>query len=137
MLAESVKSRPLTPDGTTDWEAMFEDEETGLILLIGQAQSTETLKACTIVVLGKLLIRKNDETAMERLTQELDKIIAEGGEGAEGLDASKDAITTLFRQIKESRRQKAALYEASKRAENEGTRRDADDGADTDGGIPA
>ena len=137
MPAEIDTPRPLAPDGTTDWEAVFEDGETGLIPLIGQAQSTETLKACTIVVLGKLLVRKNDGAAMERLARELDRIIAEGGEGAEGLDASKAGITTLLRRIKNSRRQKATAYVANKRAENKGDRRAADDGADSDGGAPA
>ena len=137
MPVEIVNSRPLAPDGTSDWEAVFEDGETGLIPLIGQAQSTETLKACTIVALGKLLVRKNDEAAMERLTRELDRIIAEGGEGAEGLDASKDAITALLRRIKENRKQKVAAHVANKRAEKGGDRRTADQGADSDGGAPA
>ena len=137
MPVEIVNSRPLAPDGTSDWEAVFEDADTGLIPLIGQAQSTESLRACTIVALGKLLIRKNDEAAMERLTHELDRIIADGGEGAEGLDASKDAITTLLRRIKENRKQKAAAHVANKRADKGGDRRAADEGADTIGGTPA
>ncbi len=136
MTAETDNSRPLAPDGTTDWEAVFEDGKTGLILLIGQAQSTETLKACTIVALGKLLVRKNDQAVIERLTLELDRIIADGGEGAAGLEAAKDAITTLLRRIKEGRRQKTATYVAIKRAEKGGDRRTDVDGADTDGGAP-
>ena len=137
MLAENVNSQPLAPDGTTDWETVFEDEDTGLIPLIGQAQSTESLKACALVILGKLLIRKNDEAAIERLTQELDRIIEESGEGAEGLDASRSAITDLLRRIKKGRKQKAALVVANKKATIEGERRTAEDGADAISGTLA
>lgn len=135
MPAENI--RPLAPDGTTDWEAVFEDQETGLIPLIGQAQSTEALRACTIVALGKLLVRKNDHAAMERLTREVDRIIAEGGEGAAGLDESKDAITALLRWIKESKKKQAAIYVTSERADKGGDRRAAGHGTDTIGGAPA
>jgi hypothetical protein len=83
-----------------------------------------------------LLVRKNDEAAMERLTGEIDRLIADGGEGAEGLDVSRSAITDLLRRIKDSRRQKAALYVASKKAKTNKSRR-ADDTADTIAGTPA
>lgn len=137
MPAEIVSGPPLAPDVSTDWEAMFEDGETGLISLIGQAQSTESLKACTLVILGKLLVRKNDEAAIERLTQELDRIIAESGEGEEGLDASRSAITDLLLRIKAGRKQKAALSAANKREGNNAERRTADDGAEANVRTPA
>lgn len=137
MPAGNISTRPFAPDGTTDWEEVFEDENTGLIPLIGQAHTRDALRAYTIIVLEKLLIRKNDHAAMERLTRELDRIIAAGGEGAAGLDASKDAITTLLRQIKEIRKQMTAAYVASKKAETGGDRRHADRGADTGGRKPA
>ena len=139
MPAEIDSSRPLAPDGTTDWEAVFEDADTGPIPLIVQAHSTESLKACTIAALGMLLVRKNDDATMKRLNQELDRIIAEGGEGAEGLDVSRSAITDMLRRIKDSRKQKATLYVANKKLKTNKNRRaaDTDDTDDTIAGTPA
>ena len=41
MPAGNISTRPFAPDGTTDWEEVFEDENTGLIPLIGQAHTRD------------------------------------------------------------------------------------------------
>jgi len=52
---------PKTPDGTTDWEVVFEDPQTGFIQLIAQSPSAETLRLTTTVVIDKLFTRRGNE----------------------------------------------------------------------------
>lgn len=120
MAAENA--RPLAPDGTTDWEAVFEDEKSGLIPLIGQAHTTEALRACAFVVMQKLFTRKTDQSEIRKLTAELDRVIADSGDSA-GLAAAKEGVTKVLRQVKENQKRKTAAYAKSKRAKKGGDRR--------------
>lgn len=104
---------PKTPGGTTDWEAVFEDAETGLIPLIAQAQSASALRECVIVVIQKLFTRKSDPPEVERFIAEITRLIPEETK-TENLALVSEAVTGILRSIKEDRRKKAAEFERHK-----------------------
>jgi len=103
---------PKTPDGTTDWEVVFEDLQTGFIQLIAQSPSAETLRLTTTVVIDKLFTRRGDESEVARLKQELETILTAPGDIA----AHQAGVSGLLRQIKDVRIEKARVYIERKRA---------------------
>jgi len=103
---------PRTPDGTTDWEVVFEDPQTGFIQLIVQSPSAETLRLTTTVVIDKLFTRRGDEVEVTRLKQELETILAAPGD----IIAKQAGVSGLLRQIKNVRVEKARVYIERKRA---------------------
>lgn len=103
---------PRTPDGTTNWEAVFENPQTGFIQLIAQSPSAETLRLTTTVVIDKLFTRRGDETEVARLKQELETILAAPGD----IIAKQAGVSGLLRQIKNVRIEKARVYIERKRA---------------------
>jgi hypothetical protein len=66
---------PKTSDGTTDWEAVFEAPESGLIPLIAQANSPQALRECAIVTIQMLFSRDNDAENVTHLTSELNELV--------------------------------------------------------------
>ena len=113
---------PTTPGGTTDWEAVFEDPETGLIAVIAQARSAEALRECVVVVIKKLFTRKTDPPEVERFIAELTQIIPDGTDD-ENLVLVSEAVSAILRQIKEDRKTKAAEYEQHKELAKDGEKR--------------
>ena len=108
---------PKTPDGVTDWEAVFEDPETGLIPLIAMARSPAALRKSTIVVVERLFVRKDDPAEIENFMAELTRLMPDDM-AMEGLPRIAETVTAILRQIKEDRKQKAAEFiEAEKRAQ--------------------
>lgn len=105
---------PQTPDGTIDWETVFEDPETGLIPVLSQANNKEILHKVTVTVIKQLFTRKNDEIEVQRFLKELDVILGETA-GSEDLPKMQDAILNLMRRIKSGRVEKAAAYVAEKK----------------------
>lgn len=97
---------PKTPDGTIDWEVVFEEPTNGLVPLVEQSQSAETLRLTAEVVFQKLFTRKNDADARDQLVTQLEDIIAAGGEFA----TQKAKVVTLMRQVKDLRIEKARIY---------------------------
>ncbi len=116
------RSWPLAPDGTTDWELVFEDEETGLIALIEQAQTTKALRQCAVVVIDQLFIRKNDASNRVTFCSELDSIVSAQGVA---LDAGqvRTGVSALLRRIKDERINKAADYVARQKTGETGEER--------------
>lgn len=114
---------PTTPGGITDWEAVFEDPETGLIAVITQARSTDALRECVIVIIKKLFTRKSDPPEVERFIAELTQLIPEGM-GDEKLALVSEAVSGILRQIKEDRKTKAAEFEQHKKHSTDGEKRD-------------
>jgi hypothetical protein len=102
---------PKNPDGTIDWEIVFEAPDTGFLVLVQQAKSLDGLSACTRVIIDQLFTRKNDEPERARLYQELDGLLAR----AEGVDTARASIVRLLRAIKQERLLKAAAYSANRR----------------------
>lgn len=122
MADSDTESRPKNPGGSTDWETVFEDPETGLIPLIAQAHSASGLRECVIVVIKSLFTRKNDPSEVERFVAELTRIIPENTRG-ENLVLISKAVTGILRQIKEDRKAKAAEYEHHKEQAPNGEKR--------------
>ncbi len=101
------QSRPPKPDGTIDWEEVFEDEESGLVALIARARTPEVLrKTITAVILG-LFIRKDDTSNIKRFTAELNGIVGADVQPSD-IGALRDRVTKLLRRIKENRKRVSA-----------------------------
>lgn len=107
---------PQTPDGTIDWETVFEDSETGIIPALSKATTKELLHKSTVVVVQQLFTRKNDAPQVEKFIRELDLILNET-EGSEDLPKMQESIISLLRRIKNGRIKKAAEYVAAKKKE--------------------
>lgn len=105
---------PQTPDGTTDWEVVFEDADTGFIQLVAQSPNVETLRQTTTVVIDKLFTRRGDETEVQRLKAQLETILAAGS--ATDMAHKQAGVSGLLRQIKDARIEKARVYIERKRA---------------------
>lgn len=101
---------PKNPDGTIDWEVVFEAPDTGFLALVQKARSLDGLSACTRVIVDQLFTRKNDEPERTRLYQELEALIAR----SETVEAARDSIVRLLRAIKQERLLKAAAYTANR-----------------------
>lgn len=112
-MADNPKAAwPKTPDGTTDWQYVFEDPDTGFIPLVSKAQSTDALKLIATVILEKLFTRKNDVDELNLHLARLASIIRTGG-GVEPLIAQ---VNALLREVKDERIEKARVYVERKRA---------------------
>jgi len=112
-MADNPKAAwPKTPDGTTDWEVVFEDPQAGLISLLSQAQSVDSLKMGATVVIEKLFTRKNDADARTVLIAKLEGIAATGAP----LEDMAARVAVLLRTIKDERIEKARVYVERKRA---------------------
>jgi len=103
---------PRTPDGTTNWEVVFESPDTGLIPLIAKAQSVEALHLSTTVVIEKLFTRRGDEDAVRILKHQLETLLNTEGD----FTSKQTGVTQLLRDIKETRIEKARIYLERKRA---------------------
>ena len=114
----ATKGWPKTSDGTTDWEAVFEDAEGGLIPLIAQANSPQALRECAIVTIQMLFSRDNDAENVTNLTSELNELVPDDAQ-AHQLDFFGKAITTVLRQIKQERIDLAEEYVKNKKLEEE------------------
>jgi len=112
---------PQTPDGVTDWEQVFEGPN-GLIELISQVRTAAALRECTLVVIGQLFTRKQDQLEVARLTHQLDNLIA-GGDTSQDISALSKTVASLLRHIKDERIQKAQDYLAGKQKKKNKNRR--------------
>lgn len=112
-MTESTKPAwPQTPDGTTDWEVVFEDPDTGFIQLIDQSPTPDILRQTTTVVIEKLFTRRGDEAEVTRLKNHLENILAQPGE----IENKRNGVNGLLRHIKSTRIEKARIYVERKRA---------------------
>src|SRR3989339_874441 len=112
-MADNPKAAwPKTPDGTTDWQYVFEDPTAGFIPLIARAQSADALKMIATVILQKLFSRKNDVDELHLHLAHLSSIIEAGG----SIDDIAAQINTLMRKVKNERIEKARVYVERKKA---------------------
>ena len=107
---------PQTPDGTIDWETVFDHPETGIIPALSHANNKQTLHKITVAIIQQLFTRKNYEVQVERFLKELDGILGDTA-GSEDLPKMQGAIIDLLRRIKDGRIEKAAAYVAEKKKE--------------------
>ena len=112
-MADNPKAAwPKTPDGTTDWQYVFEDPAAGFIPLIAQAQSADALKMIATVILQKLFSRKNDIDELHLHIAHLGSIIEAGG----AIESMLAQVSGLMREIKDERIEKARVYVERKQA---------------------
>jgi hypothetical protein len=104
---------PKTPGGTVDWEAVFEDPETGLLAQFQRVVTPQAMRDSAIQTIKLLFARKGDEAEAERLTNELTEIINDDLT-SERIELVRYAIVATFRQIKEFRQKKAAEFKLLK-----------------------
>jgi len=105
---------PKTAEGVTNWEKVFEDPDSGFIVLVSSARSVSALRDCAFVIISQLFTRKNDQLEVARLTHQLDDLISKSDPSADIQDLSA-TITDLLRQIKDERILKAQQYLRGKR----------------------
>ncbi len=122
IMSKPNQNLPKTADGTTDWEVVFEDAETGFVPLITQARTAEALRECTKLVIHKLFSRNSDGPMVEKFTADLDVIIG-GVSEADELADTRDRVIVLLRDIKTDRLQRAEAYVALKKAKKDVERR--------------
>ena len=103
---------PQTPDGTTDWEFVFEDSQQGFIQLVMQSPNTEILRQTTTVVIEKLFTRRHDADEVARLKTQLTVILSD----TKDLGVQQQGVTDLLRTIKDTRIEKARIYVERKKA---------------------
>ena len=114
---------PQTPEGTTDWNMVFDDPANGFIAIISQAKTPEALQQTTMLIIKKLFTRDDDGPEVSRFSAQLDQIIS-GVEKGGQLGATVEAVVGLLRTIKEERKEKAREYlENKKKGKISGERR--------------
>jgi len=115
---------PRTPDGTIDWEIVFEAPDTGLISLVSAANNHDTLIKVTEKIIRQLFTRKGDEKEVEAFLGELTRITSAAQAANASIEGTRNSIIDLLRRIKTGRIAKAAEYIAEQKAkEASGKRR--------------
>lgn len=122
MNTEKQTGSPKKPDGTTDWDIVFDDPDVGLIALIGRVTSTDALQACGLLMIRRLFTRKNDELDVARFTNELNETISYAGAVGD-IEAIKAEVIVMLRRIKDIRVAKARVYLEEKTKKNVANRR--------------
>jgi len=117
MQSSEAPTWPKRPDGTTDWEMVFEASDSGLISLISAAHSAKALRECTIVVIQQLHTRKNDPEEVARFVGELNALVPDSLPAA-ALPRVTQALVSILRKIKDDRIARAEAYVAAKAAES-------------------
>ena len=130
------RSWPVTADGVMDWEAVFENPDTGFLPMIALARSPEALKQTTLVIIRTLFSRKNDESNFETYTAQLDEIVPDDAPASE-FDAMRAGVIELLRRIKQERQRVAAEYHASEKAAKDDERPIPEDEKETGDEDPA
>lgn len=100
---------PTFEDGTVDWKSVFKDPETGLIVMVNNAETPEKLQACYHATINGLFSRKSDAKIREKYLHELDKYftIKQDDRHMAGLQRQ---ISILLEQIMKSRIERARMF---------------------------
>jgi len=112
-------SWPKLPNGTVDWELVFEDPDTGLIRLIEAARQSKTLIDCTAMIIQTLFTRDSDEDVRSQYTKKLAIVATSSVDNVSGMATHTSAI---LRSIKNDRIKRAAEW-AAHNQEREATRK--------------
>ena len=100
---------PKTMDDTIDWEAVFENPDTGLIALLSQAQSAHALRDISLAIVKQLYTRKNDPAEIKKFTSELQSLIPDEISN-DLLPGLIDGVVAILHLIKDERIRKAAEF---------------------------
>jgi len=104
---------PKTPDGTTDWQVVFEDPTAGFIPMVLKGQSPDAIKMATTVVIQKLFTRRNDVDLCAQYINRLGDIVTSAGGNMATINT---AVSGLLREIKDERIELARVYIERKKA---------------------
>ena len=118
MKTSPKSSWPKTREGVTDWQAVFEDPESGYIPRVERATDPHALRAAVLVAIENLFTRKEDKKDVAAFAAELQIIFAKGD-----IAEIKTAVATLMRGIKSQRIEKAARYVEKQRQGKKAERR--------------
>lgn len=113
-MADNPKAAwPKTPDGTTDWQVVFEDPTAGFIPMVLKGQSPDAIKMAATVIIQKLFTRRNDVDLCAQFITRLGDIVtsADGNMATIGT-----AVSGLLREIKDERIELARVYIERKKA---------------------
>lgn len=110
---------PKTPEGTTDWEIVFEDEVEGLVPSIERTESPTALRETANLIATNLFSRADDEPQLKKLHAWISNIVPEHSDDAASLPKKKSDIVRLLRHVEAERIRKASTYVAQRQAENE------------------
>jgi len=102
MASENTSSWPKTAAGNPDWEAVFENPESGLIALISQARSPAALRKSTTLVIESIYARDGAPPNILGFIKELEHMLPDALP-VTALPKVTGAITTVLREIKEER----------------------------------
>lgn len=105
---------PVNPDGTTNWKAVFEDPERGILNAVASTRSNSQLRAVLASVAPLLFKRKRDAKPRNAFLSRMNTIIdiESGGD----FDTARATITELLQAEKDLRIEKAAIYAKNKAA---------------------
>ena len=111
-------SWPKNADGTTNWDEVFESPSQGLIPVIDLAQTLDTLRGVSSLVIQKLFTRARDAQHRRAYAIVLDGLLPlDGLEDGKDFISVKAEVIALMRHIKEERKKKAAEFLAKLEAE--------------------
>jgi len=113
MADQSKASWPKTSDGTTDWEAVFEDPNTGFISLVSRTQSATMAEKTATVIIQKLFTRRNDLDLCKQNIHRLGTIVATH---KDDLGRIHEDVAVLMREIKNERIELARVFIERKKA---------------------
>ena len=114
-------SWPHREDGTVDWEAVFEDEETGLIQFVTSTRSDEALARCAHVIVNSLFIREQDPPYRQAFDAAIDELLQSGDEQA------REKLLRLIQEIKRNRIERVERYLENGATKPDERRLDEDD----------
>lgn len=98
---------PKLPNGTLDWESIFEAPDTGLISLIEAARKSKTLIDCTAMIIQTLFTREGDEDIRAKYTRELAMVATSNLDDISGVASH---TTSILRNIKDERIRRASEW---------------------------
>ena len=100
---------PTFEDGTIDWASAFKNPETGLIIVVNNADTPEKLQACYHATINGLFSRESDSKIREKYLYELDKYftIKQDDRHMVGLQRQ---IRKLLEQIMRNRIERARTF---------------------------
>jgi len=114
-------SWPQTPEGVTDWEAVFEAPDTGLIPMVEKATTSPALREITTVIIFSLFTRDSDAVIKVKYASILEDILPEDSEPLKSKDHGfiqiQSDIVELLIRIKKHRLEKIVEYLAKKKTE--------------------
>lgn len=111
--ADAAPKRPVNPDGTTNWEVVFNDPGRGVLVMIDAVTTVEQLRKVMESVALLLFKRRHDAQLRANFSASVAEIT--DGEDAGDLQIMKSEIGYMLRMERDIRVEKAETYSKNKR----------------------